>query len=162
VSVAQVIHGEFGSASVEPTEILTPSIREKCSVAALNLSPKPGDVEGNLLLAERAIIGAKRAHPDLGWIVLPELFTSGYSDLASVHRYAEDAEEGVSVRFFASLARDLGLYVAYGRAPRARWASATVRTSSGPMAWRSPIASGTSSGRPGSITSSFRGRSFRS
>ena len=112
--MAQVIHGEFGPANVEPTEILTPSIRETCSVAALNLSPIPGDVEGNLLLAERAIIGAKRAHPDLGWVVLPELFTSGYSDLALVHRYAEDAEEGTSVRFFASLARDLGLYVAYG------------------------------------------------
>ena len=58
--MAQVIHGEFGLANVEPTEILTPSIREKCSVAALNLSPKPGDIEGNLLLAARAIIGAKR------------------------------------------------------------------------------------------------------
>jgi predicted amidohydrolase len=126
VSVAQVILGEFGSANVEPTEILTPSIREKCSVAALNLSPKPGDVEGNLLLAERAIIGAKRAHPDLGWIVLPELFTSGYSDLASVHRYAEDAEEGVSVRFFSSLARDLGLYVAYGFPERLPGTTGTV------------------------------------
>ena len=112
--MAQVIHGEFGLANVEPTEILTPSLRQKCSVAALNLSPKPGEVEENLLLAERAIVGAKRAHPDLGWVVLPELFTSGYSNLASIHRYAEDAEEGVSVRFFASLARDLGLYVAYG------------------------------------------------
>ena len=112
--MAQVIHGEFGTANVEPTEILTPSLREKRSVAALNLSPTPGDVEGNLLLAERAIVEAKRAHPDLGWVVLPELFTSGYSGLASVHRYAEDAEEGASVRFFASLARDLGLYVAYG------------------------------------------------
>ena len=112
--MAQVIHGEFGTANVEPTEILTPSLREKRSVAALNLSPTPGDVEGNLLLAERAIVEAKRAHPDLGWVVVPELFTSGYSGLASVHRYAEDAEEGASVRFFASLARDLGLYVAYG------------------------------------------------
>ena len=112
--MAQVIHGEFGLANGEPTEILTPSLRQKCSVAALNLSPKPGEVEENLLLAERAIVGAKRAHPDLGWVVLPELFTSGYSNLASIHRYAEDAEEGVSVRFFASLARDLGLYVAYG------------------------------------------------
>lgn len=112
--VAQVIHGEFGPANVEPTVVSTPSLRQKRSVAALNLSPKPGDIEGNLFLAERAIIDAKRAHPDLGWVVLPELFTSGYSDLASIHRYAEDAEEGTSVRFFASLARDLGLYVAYG------------------------------------------------
>ena len=112
--MAQVIHGEFGPANVEPTEILTPSTREKCSVAALNLSPIPGDVEGNLLLAERIIVGAKCAHPDLRWVVLPELFTCGYSDLASVHHHAEDAEEGASVRFFASLARDLGLYVAYG------------------------------------------------
>lgn len=112
--VAQVIHGEFGPANVEPTVVSTPTLREKYSVAALNLSPKPGDVEGNLLLAERAITRAKRAHPDLGWVVLPELFTSGYSDLASVHRFAEDAEQGASVRFFSSLARDLGLYIAYG------------------------------------------------
>jgi predicted amidohydrolase len=80
----------------------------------LNLSPKPGDVGGNLRLAERAVTEAKRAHPNLRWVVLPELFTSGYSDLMSVHRQAEDAEQGMSVRFFTSLARDLGLYVAYG------------------------------------------------
>ena len=78
MSVVQVIHGEFGPANVEPTVVSTPTLREKYSVAALNLNPKPGDVEGNLLLAERAIIEAKRAHPDLGWVVLPELFTSGY------------------------------------------------------------------------------------
>ncbi len=108
--MAQVIHGEFGTANVEPAAAL----QRTYSVATLNLSPKPGDVEGNLLLAESAVVEAKRAHPDLGWVVLPELFTSGYSDLASVHRYAEDAEQGTSVRFFASLARDLGLYVAYG------------------------------------------------
>ena len=114
VSVAQVILGEFGTANVEPTVVSTSTLREKYSVAALNLSSKPGDVEGNLLLAERAVVEAKRVHPDLGWVVLPELFTSGYSDLASVHRYAEDAEGGASVRFFSSLARDLGIYVAYG------------------------------------------------
>lgn len=110
--MAQVIHGEFGPANIEPTGVA--AFKKTFSVAALNLSPEPGDVEGNLLLAERAITGAKYAHPDLGWIVLPELFTSGYSDLALVHRYAEDAERGASVGFFASLARDLGLYIAYG------------------------------------------------
>jgi predicted amidohydrolase len=82
--------------------------------AALNLSPVPGDVEGNLLLAERALTAARRADPELEWAVLPELFTTAYSDLASAARYAEDAEEGPSARFFAALARDLGLYVAYG------------------------------------------------
>ncbi|HZC19119.1 MAG TPA: carbon-nitrogen hydrolase family protein [Rubrobacteraceae bacterium] len=110
MSVARVIHGEFRPANVEPVAAL----RSNHTVAALNLSPVPGDVEGNLLLAQRAITDAKLAHPDLRWVVLPELFTSGYSDLVSVHRYAEDAERGESVRFFASLARDLGLYIAYG------------------------------------------------
>ena len=95
--MAQVIHGEFGSGEVETTH-----------------GPEPGDVASNLLLAEKAITEAKHAHPDLGWVVLPELFTSAYSDLASVHRYAEDAEQGMSAHFFASLARNLGLYIAYG------------------------------------------------
>lgn len=107
--MAQVIHGEFGSGEVETTEVL-----QTYSVAALNLTPEPGDVVGNLLLAKKAITEAKDAHPDLRWVVLPELFTSGYSNLASAHRYAEDAEWGTSARFFTSLARDLGLYVAYG------------------------------------------------
>lgn len=83
-------------------------------VAALNLSPEPGDVEGNLRLAERAVTEAKRAHPELVWVVLPELFTTAYSDLASVHRHAESAEWGPSARYFAALARELGLHVAYG------------------------------------------------
>jgi predicted amidohydrolase len=109
-----VIQGEFGPANVEIADKTTPVLRKTHSVAALNLGPRPGDVEGNLILAERAIAEAKRAHPDLGWVVLPELFTSGYSDLASVHRYAEDAGEGESVRFFSSLARGFGLYIAYG------------------------------------------------
>jgi 5-aminopentanamidase len=84
------------------------------AVAALNLSPEPGDTEGNLLLAERAIVAAWRSEPSLRWVVLPELFTCGYSALESVHRYAEDAERGPSARFFAGLARELGIYVAYG------------------------------------------------
>ena len=93
------------------------------SVAALNLSPRPGDVDGNLLLAGSAIADVKRAHPLLKWVVLPELFTSGYADLWSVHRHAEDAESGVSVRFFADLARRLDLYVAYGFPERVPGAS---------------------------------------
>jgi 5-aminopentanamidase len=111
--MAQVIHGEFGSGEVDTPDVPVSALRTY-SVAALNLGPEPGDLEGNLLLAERAIIEAKRGHPDLGWVVLPELFTSGYSDLASAHCYAEDAERGSSVHFFASLARDLRLYIAYG------------------------------------------------
>lgn len=83
-------------------------------VGALNLGPTPGDVAGNLLLAEREIRIAKTLYPDLRWLVLPELFTCGYSNLAGVHRYAEDAQEGPSARFFASLAGELDLYVVYG------------------------------------------------
>jgi predicted amidohydrolase len=83
-------------------------------VGALNLSPKPGDVAGNLLMAEREIRTAKMVYTDLRWLVLPELFTCGYADLASVHRHAERAEDGPSARFFASLAGELGLYVVYG------------------------------------------------
>ena len=89
-------------------------------VAALHLGPMPGDVAGNLLLAEDAVTEARRAHPMLRWVVLPELFTSGYADLAGVHRYAEDAETGPSAGFFVSLARRLGLYVAYGFPERLR------------------------------------------
>ena len=83
-------------------------------VAALNLGPIPGDLRGNLRMAEREIRAAKSAHPDLRWIVLPELFTSAYADLASVHHHAEDAKAGASALFFAGLARELDLYVAYG------------------------------------------------
>jgi 5-aminopentanamidase len=110
VIVAQVIHGEFGPANVGPAGVL----QKTYSVAALNLNARPGDVETNLLLAEKTVIEAKHAHPNLEWVVLPELFTSGYSDLTSAHRYAEDAERGESACFFASLARGLGLYIAYG------------------------------------------------
>ncbi|MBA2714819.1 MAG: carbon-nitrogen hydrolase family protein [Rubrobacteraceae bacterium] len=83
-------------------------------VAALHLGPEPGDVAGNLLLAQSAITKTKRAHPALRWIVLPELFTTGYAGLSMVHHHAEDAENGPSARFFASLARRLDLYIAYG------------------------------------------------
>lgn len=84
-------------------------------VAALNLSPNPGDLEGNLRMAEEEISRAKRDHPFLKWVVLPELFTSGYSDLAtSSARHAEDAEHGMSVWLFSALAHDLGLFIAYG------------------------------------------------
>ncbi|MBV9455841.1 MAG: carbon-nitrogen hydrolase family protein [Rubrobacter sp.] len=115
VSVAQVIHGGFGlgDSGTADAMFLAP-VLQTYTVATLNLSPEPGEVEGNLLLAERAITEAKHAHSDLKWAVLPELFTSGYSDLTLVHRNAEDAQRGVSVRFFTSLACDLGLYVAYG------------------------------------------------
>ena len=84
------------------------------AVASLNLSPEPGDTEGNFLLAERAIITARRREPSLRWVVLPELFTCGYSALESVHSHAEDAERGASARFFVGLAREHGLYIAYG------------------------------------------------
>lgn len=83
-------------------------------VAALHLQPEPGNVAGNLRLAERAVTAAKHAHPALRWVVLPELFTTGYAGLRTIHRHAEEAEGGTSAVFFASLARRLGLYIAYG------------------------------------------------
>ena len=89
-------------------------------VAALHLQPEPGDVQGNLLLAERAVTAAKRAHPALQWVVLPELFTTGYAGLRTIHHHAESAERGASAAFFASLARRLGLYIAYGFPERHR------------------------------------------
>lgn len=88
------------------------------SVAALNLSPVPGDVEGNLRLAGRAVSEAKRYEPDLRWVVLPELFTSGYTGLESIHHYAEEAD-GSSARYLSALAREFGVYIAYGFPERA-------------------------------------------
>ena len=89
-------------------------------VAALHLRPEPGNVRGNLLLAERAVTAAKRAHPALRWVVLPELFTTGYAGLRTIRHHAEGAERGMSAEFFTSLARRLGLYVAYGFPERRR------------------------------------------
>lgn len=83
-------------------------------VAALHLRPRPGDVSGNLLLAQRAVTAARRVHPALRWVVLPELFTAGYAGLDTIRRHAEYADRGTSARFIASLARRLGLYIAYG------------------------------------------------
>lgn len=84
------------------------------AIACLNLSPTPGDVAGNLMMAERAIRETLRQSPAVSWIVLPELVTCGYSNLESVYRYAEDAQSGVSTRFFRGLARDLDVHIAYG------------------------------------------------
>jgi 5-aminopentanamidase len=89
-------------------------------VAALHLQPEPGNVPGNLRLAERAVTEAKSAHPALRWVVLPELFTTGYGGLRTIHEHAEGAEDGPSARFFASLASRLGLYIAYGFPERRR------------------------------------------
>ena len=118
--MAQVVKGDFGShdigKSLDAASCL--QVQGTSSVASLNLSPEPGDVEGNLQLAERAVKEAKRAHPDLRWVVLPELFTSGYTSLHTAHQYAEDANEGPSVQRFIDLARDLGIYIAYGFAER--------------------------------------------
>ena len=90
------------------------SLAATSSVAALNLSPRPGEVNRNLLLAEKAIVRVKNAHPLLKWVVLPELFTSGYTELNLVRSYAEGAEQGMSVCFFSDLARKLDLCIAYG------------------------------------------------
>lgn len=83
-------------------------------VCSLNLSPVPGGVEANLLLAENAIREAKYARPELGWVVLSELYTCGYTDLAGTHEYAEDAASGMSVWRFSALAHELGVHIAYG------------------------------------------------
>ena len=107
--MAEVIQGVFPGGDGHDGALAGAS-----AVAALNLSPEPGDTEGNLLLAERAIVAAWRSEPSLRWVVLPELFTCGYSALESVHRCAEDAERGASARFFTGLARELGIYIAYG------------------------------------------------
>lgn len=89
-------------------------------VAALHLQPEPGNLAGNLRLAEHAVTAAKLAHPTLRWVVLPELFTTGYAGLRTIQDHAEDAENGASAVFFASLARRLGLYIAYGFPERRR------------------------------------------
>lgn len=107
--MAEVIRGDFPGVEEHGGPPRLPS-----SIAALNLGPAPGEVGGNLRLAGRAIRRLSRRDPALRYVVLPELFTCGYSDLGSVHHHAEDADFGESARFFAGLARDLGIFIAYG------------------------------------------------
>src|ERR687897_3230402 len=107
--MAEVIQGVFPGS--EGPDGALPGVS---AVAALNLSPEPGDPEGNLILAEREITAALAIEPSLRYVVLPELFTCAYSALESVYLYAEDAECGESARFFTALARELGIYIAYG------------------------------------------------
>ena len=112
--MAEVIRGDFPGV-VEHGGAPRPS----SSIAALNLGPVPGEVAGNLRLAGLTIRRLRRRDPSLRYVVLPELFTCGYSDLGSVYRHAEDADVGVSARFFANLARELDVFVAYGFPERA-------------------------------------------
>ncbi len=115
--MAQVLRGNFGPDDVVELPVAVderPQTQDVAGVASLNLSPEPGDVEANLLLAETAIIEAKKEHPDLRWVVLPELFTSGYTSLKTAHLYAEDAETGPAVQRFITLAQTLGVHIAYG------------------------------------------------
>jgi 5-aminopentanamidase len=107
--MAEIIQGVFPGGD-GPDGVL-PGVS---AVAALNLSPEPGDTEGNLLLAEKEITAALAFEPSLRYVVLPELFTCAYSALESVYLHAEDAECGESTRFFTGLARELGIYIAYG------------------------------------------------
>jgi hypothetical protein len=65
-------------------------------------------------VAEIAIAAALALEPSVRYVVLPELFTCSCSVLESVYLYAEDAEFGESARFFTALARELGIYIAYG------------------------------------------------
>lgn len=115
-ALAEVIRGDFPPVEAHGAPV-------PAAVAALNLEPVPGDVRGNLELAGRVVREACGLNPRLRWLALPELFTCAYSNLGSVHRHAEDAEQGESARFFVALARELGVHVAYGfpeRAPGAR------------------------------------------
>ena len=107
--MAEVIRGDFPVVG-GPGGVARPLP----AVAALNLSPRPGDVEGNLRLAGRRIRHLLKRNPSARWVVLPELFTCGYSDLCSVHRHAEDAQTGESARFFSGLSRELGIFISYG------------------------------------------------
>jgi predicted amidohydrolase len=107
--MAEVIQGVFPGG--EGPDGTLPGVS---AVAALNLSPKPGDAEGNLLLTEREIAAALALEPSLRYVVLPELFTCAYSALECVYQYAEDAECGESARFFTGLAKEFGIYIAYG------------------------------------------------
>ena len=107
--MAEVIQGVFPGGEAPDGALPGAS-----AVAALNLSPKPGDPEGNLLLAEKEVAAALDLEPSLRYVVLPELFTCAYSALESVYLYAEDAEHGESARFFTGLAKEVGIYIAYG------------------------------------------------
>ena len=107
--MAEVIQGVFPGSEGPDGALSVAS-----AVAALNLGPVPGDTEGNLLMAEREIAAAVTMEPSLRYVVLPELFTCGYSALETAYQYAEDAEFGKSARFFTALARELGIYIAYG------------------------------------------------
>jgi 5-aminopentanamidase len=63
--MAQIIRAHFG----DPGPHDAPP--ETTSVACLNLSPAPGMVEENLLLAEREVRSTLRRRPDVRWPVLP-------------------------------------------------------------------------------------------
>ena len=103
--MAEVIRGDFSGGEIG-TRVP--------AVAALNLSPVPGDARTNFLIAEEAIRETVEREPRVRWVVLPELFTCGYASLETVHRHAEDAERGASARFFGTLAQELNVFVAYG------------------------------------------------
>ena len=107
--MAEVIQGVFPGGEAPDGALPCAS-----AVAALNLSPKPGDPQGNLLLAGREVAAALAVEPSLRYVVLPELFTCAYSALESVYLYAEDAECGESARFFTGVAKEFGIYIAYG------------------------------------------------
>ncbi|CAN5682290.1 hypothetical protein BH20ACT10_BH20ACT10_18430 [soil metagenome] len=115
--MVRVIPGGLDAAYVRSTERPPAEFDGKPplpSVASLNLSPKSGALETNLRMAEEEIRRAKREDPSIKWIVLPELFTSGYADLENVSLHAEDAHHGMSVWRLSSLAHELDVFIAYG------------------------------------------------
>ena len=107
--MAEVIQGVFPGG--DGPDGALPGVR---AVAVLNLSPEPGDPEGNRSLVEKEIAAALVLEPSLRYVVSPELFTCAHSALESVYHYAEDAECGESARFFTGLAREFEIYIAYG------------------------------------------------
>ncbi len=93
---------------------MTGPVTRAGEVAVFSLSPEPGSVEVNLALAARTLRREKATRSALRWAVLPELFTSGYTNLGSAAHYAEDAVSGPSAAFFTALSAELDVYIAYG------------------------------------------------
>jgi hypothetical protein len=153
--MAEVIQGVFPG-----SEGLDGALPGVSSVAALNLSPKPGDPEYNLLLAEGEIRTALVIEPSLRYVVLPELFTCAYSALESVYLCAEDAEGERAPGSSPPLPGNSGYtspMASPKESPGPPSASSTARTSLGPRAWFPPTASATWWGRPLSSSSLRRG-----